>query len=104
MSRRPGIGAHYINTHTNYHLDALRYYSKQKGIYQRLPRYFKDKMFSKEQRAEMAETAEWESVVHTRDEIKRLSAFHPEPEHYYTERLHAAHDSLTKRINSKDKF
>lgn len=104
MSRRPGIGSNYTDTHTDYHVDALRYYSKQKGIYQRLPRYYKDKMFTKEQREQMAETAEWEAVLTHRDEVNRLSKYHSEPEAYYHERVRYTHDNMKKTINSKDKF
>lgn len=104
MSRRPGIGAHYVNTHKSYHIDALRYYSKQKGIYSRLPRFFKDKIFSPEQRREMAEAAEFESVLAYREEVARLGAFHNDPYAYYSERVLNHHDTMTKIINSKDKF
>lgn len=104
MSRKPGIGSHYTSTHLNYHRDAMRYYSKQKGIYQRLPRYFKDKMFTKDERSEMAETAEWESVLARRAEIDRLSLTNENPEKVYSDRIQNSHDLMTRSINSKNKF
>jgi len=104
MSRRPGIGASYLETHQNYHRDAMRYYSRQKGIYSRLPRYFKDKFFTKDEKRDMAETAEWESVLAYRKEIARLEALHPDPSIYYSDRLQHAHDSMKRILNSNDKF
>lgn len=104
MSRRPGIGANYLETHQNYHRDAMRYYSRQKGIYSRLPRYFKDKFFSADERREMAETAEFEAVLAYRKEITRLEAIHNDPHLYHAERVNRQHDLMSRTINSKNKF
>jgi len=104
MSKRPGIGANYIQTHKNYHVEALRYYTRQNGIYARLPRLFKDQIFSREQRRTMAEAAEFESTINYRQALVELAAFHPEPVAYYAERRLFEHDQMTRRINSKDKF
>lgn len=104
MSRRPGIGAVYCSTHKNYHREAKRYYSQQCGIYARLPRYYKDKFFTQEEKREMAETAEFESVLSTRKEMARIEAFHDDPYVHYSERIIHKHDSMNARINSKNKF
>ncbi|WNK13174.1 MAG: replication initiator protein [Microvirus sp.] len=104
MSLRPGIGSIYLNTHKNYHQDALRYYSHQKGIYQRLPRYFKDKFFTKEQRELMAENAEYESSKVYAKNLEYLSQFHPDPVRYYADMRLQAHDTLVKSINKNDQF
>lgn len=104
MSKNPGIGFNYLQTHTKYHRDDYRYYSKQNGIYVRLPRYFKDQIFTKEERRDMAEEAEFDAVVDYREAIKKLSAFHSDPYAYYAEKRIHEHATMTKTINSKDKF
>lgn len=104
MSRRPGIGAHYLSTHKNYHHEARRYYSRQLGIYSRLPRFYKDKFFTKEERQGMAEDSEYESQVAYQQELLRLAAFHEDPISYYAERRIAEHDGIAKKLNSKNKF
>lgn len=104
MSKNPGIGFNYLSTHSKYHTDAKRYYSKQNGIYARLPRFFKDKMFTREQRLDMAESAEYDANKIYHEDVKKLSAFHEDPYAYYAERRIQQHDTMTKTINSKDKF
>jgi hypothetical protein len=49
MSRKPGLGANYIETHKKYHEDPDKIYATNKGgIKQSLPRYYKDKLYGKQ--------------------------------------------------------
>ena len=49
MSRRPGIGAQYVSKMFDFH-DGLQraYYPDNEGVKRRLPRYLRDKLYSKE--------------------------------------------------------
>lgn len=55
MSRRPGIGHDYINKFTDYHQASIEHahHTALGGIIQRLPRYYKDKLYTDEQKASM---------------------------------------------------
>lgn len=46
MSRRPGIGASYKDSHRRYHRSGMRYTAKLEGRDVRLPRYYKDAFFT----------------------------------------------------------
>lgn len=45
MSRRPGIGANYVEKNEKFHLRNDANYVVNQGFKQRLPRYYKDKLF-----------------------------------------------------------
>lgn len=49
MSRKPGLGSNYIQTHAKWHhKDSTRFYSvKEGGVKVPLPRFYKDKLYSK---------------------------------------------------------
>lgn len=62
MSRRPAIGYRYLQTHQKWHTDGMRNFQKVNGITGRLPRYYKTKMFTKEQQKILSERGQmaWE--------------------------------------------
>lgn len=47
MSKRPAIGSNYLNTHSNYHQTNSVFYGQENGTKIGLPRYYRDKIFSK---------------------------------------------------------
>lgn len=54
MSRRPGLGSNYLIKMKAWHRDDMRNYAINAGVKQRLPRYYKDKIFTQFERQLMA--------------------------------------------------
>jgi hypothetical protein len=116
--RNKGIGANYLNTnqewhraHDEYNPDTFRIYRMENGYFKRLPRYYKKslKIAKREDRQEILDMAfeiyNEDMLKRTEEqykkEIERLSKLHPEPEKYYTERLHEQYEKV--RIKSLEK-
>lgn len=104
MSRRPGIGARYLNTHTKWHQQNQANYVNVNGIKGRLPRYYKDKLFDSDARSVMAADAIALSDQRYREEITRLSKFCDDPYAYYDYRNGYNHDAITSKVNALNKF
>lgn len=104
MSRRPGLGATYMDTHKNWHRADMRNYTKVNGHVMRLPRYFKDKMFSDHERKLMATKAIEIGDIEYWNEIERLASLHNDALSYYEERERYAHEDITNKVNSNNTF
>lgn len=104
MSRRPGIGANYLHTHTQWHRDDNRMYTQVNGNTAALPRFYKDKMFSSDERSNLRVAALIAADEAYNAEIERLAKFHPDPHAHYEERIRASHDAVTSKINDNNKF
>lgn len=104
MSKRPAIGKNYLDTHTQWHLDDSRNFTQVHGQTQRLPRYYKDKIFSPGQKLYMAEKSVRRSVQAYGDEILRLERVHHNPGEYYEQRNVVAHDNVTSKLNDNNKL
>lgn len=104
MSRRPGLGINYVNTHFKYHKDALRNFTKVNGMAGRLPRFYKLKIFTEDEREQIALIAYEKMRVAFVDEIARLSKLHPEPYAYWAERVRNANNLVIHKLNQNDKF
>lgn len=104
MSRRPGIGAHYLKSHKQWHLSEMRNYTQVHGIKTKLPRYYKEKIFDRLQRKMLAATSVDESDRAYLDQVENLSRFHTDPYAYYDERLRATHDRITSKVNISNTF
>lgn len=98
MSRKPGIGSRYFETHTEWHIYADRLYSHVDGYKIPLPRYYRVKMFA-ERVIEMVEINERELYE---KEIERLKEFHDEPHYYYSERRRYNHDAIIHKSNENN--
>lgn len=104
MSRRPGIGANYLTTNAGkYHLFGLKSYVVKDGFKGRLPRFYADKLFSKEDKAHIQSVAPSEREAYLK-EIKRLSKFVSNPHEHYLERVVAEEKAIKHKHNKKDKF
>lgn len=103
MSRRPGIGSNYLDTHAQYHKDGLRGFTRVNGIYARLPRYYVDKLFTKEEKEQMRLLGENEREAYFQ-EIERLSKFVDNPHEHYTDRRRHEHDNVKHKSNRNDKI
>jgi hypothetical protein len=104
MSRRPGIGANYLTTHTQYHRADQRNYTHINGQLAKLPRYYKDKIFHPWEKQIMAQKTLELTDQQYRDEIERLTNLHDEPFQYYEERRMHKHDNITNKINQLNKI
>jgi len=100
MSRNPGIGKNYLTPQMEkWHVNGLRNFTQINGRMGVLPRYYRDKMFSKEQKAEMSDEAAWRGIETYRAEIARIAKIHSDPELYYEETIRYAHDKIKTSKN-----
>lgn len=115
MSRRPGIGHSYIEKNLRWHrqetvdLDGvvntnLINYSMAEGILCRLPRYYKEKLFTDIEREKMAEENITISDDQYRQELERLTKLHSAPDYYYEERASFKHENVLSKINKTNTF
>lgn len=71
MSRKPGIGYNYIQSTKDWHLSGEKFYVvDQNGFKQNLPRYYRDRIFSEDQRSRHCEDTETETVKRNETFIK----------------------------------
>lgn len=101
MSRKPGIGANYFLTHSEWHMYSDRLYTQVNGFTRSLPRYYRVKMF--ENRLVDLSKVPCEVEEYAK-EIERLSKLHPNPLEYYNERRRHAHDNVKHKSNKNDIF
>lgn len=108
MSKRPGIGSNYVQTHAGWHKDDMRNYTQVKGEKRRLPRYLKDKIFTKLERKMMNGIDNHKVVTKMTDdywnEVERLSKLHHDPESYIVERENWHYESIHSKLNELNKF
>lgn len=104
MSRRPAIGRNYLDTHNDYHKKDLKNYTNVNGQKGRLPRYYKDKIFSKLEKERITKRSLDTIDIDYWEEIQRLSKYHPQPESYYEERIISTHEKLKEKVNKHNKF
>jgi len=55
MSRNPALGSNYVNRNYNFHWQNLAPYVIKDGFKQKLPRYYKDKLFTESEKMKIAE-------------------------------------------------
>lgn len=101
MSRKPGIGAGYFESHTEWHIYADRLYTQIDGFKRSLPRYYRNKMFA-DRIIDVSQLPSEVKVYY--DELEKLSHHHSDPHAYYNEQRRHAHDSVKHKSNSKDKL
>lgn len=104
MSRKPGIGSNYLASHSSWHRADNRNYVRVNGVLGRLPRYFKDKMFTDFERKLMSLDSIQGNDSRYWAEIERLSFLHSDPQAYYDERAMVNHDLVKSKVNSLNKF
>lgn len=104
ISNRPGLGINYVGTHGKWHREASRDFTQVHGIIQRIPRYLRERIFTKLERQIMKINFDAQSNDLYWKEIERLSEFHKNPQGYYDEIVRHAHESIHSKINLLDKF
>lgn len=108
QSRKPGLGAAYLDKRTiKWHNSGederfWKNYTKIGGYTNRLPRYYRDKIFSKEQRELLNWTAALEYDAKFEAELKRLATLYPgevDIHEVFKQRVKAQHDSIKIKKN-----
>lgn len=98
MSRRPGIGATYLNRDMiEWHKSGLKGYAIRDGKKIHLPRYYRDKIFTQREKWVMNTLGHRESLEQLRKELKRLARYHDNPLDYYE----AMRKQMAARIRQK---
>lgn len=105
MSRRPGIGTNYLTPGmVRWHKLNQANYAKVNGIISRLPRFYKEKIFTSLERARFnlesidLDTAQYQEAV------EKLARYHPDPCAYYYERLLSMHNAVKSKVNHQNKI
>lgn len=104
MSRKPALGRNYLDTHAKWHKKGLKNYTKVNGQLGRLPRYYREKLFTQLEREKMALESITQSDLDYWEEVERLSKYHPNPEQYYEERIQFQHEGIKEKVNKLNKF
>lgn len=100
MSRKPGIGAQYLtNAMKAWHKSDRKNYMIVDGQKRHLPRYYKEKIFSKIDRVRISNRAQRDSLESLRAELLRLGKFHPNAMEYREQMMVLAN----QRIRDKSK-
>lgn len=96
MSRRPGIGSSYLTTHKKWHRAGKKTYTQVNGFKARLPRYYRDKIFTAVERQLMQYDQLREQDLAYWKAVDALSKFHTSPTSYYEERILTEYERLLK--------
>lgn len=104
ISNRPGLGSNYVATHRRWHHQTGNDFVKVNGVLARIPRYLREKIFSKVDRQLMKINFDQVSNDIYWKEIDRLSKFHRDPQEYYFQQIVDAHERVHGSINLKDTF
>lgn len=102
MSRRPGLGAAYLEKFTRWHREGMRNFTQVHGKVGRLPRFYKERIFSDIERQRLAlESVELADAAYI-DAVGKLSRFHLDPYAYYDERIAYSHEVAFSKLNEKN--
>ena len=104
ISNRPGIGVNYLATHTQWHREDLKNYTKINGQISSIPRYYKNRLFTDSERKILAAEAVALADVAYLDEILFKAEFNSNPALCYDESVSSAHDSIHSKINQLNKI
>lgn len=104
MSRKPGLGANYVSTHRVWHKKGKRNYAQVNGVVTRLPRFYKEKIFSPLERARFALESIDIDTEQYQEAVRELARFHPDPENYYYERLVHMHEKYKEKVNQSNTY
>lgn len=116
MSRRPGLGSCYltpamieyhrggteINTDQDY--THFKYYGRNGEYVTRLPRFYKDRLFTPRERDYLSKLSVLDSDIAYSQAVEKFKQFHDDPYAYYDERLRSGHDAVHSKLNSNDHF
>lgn len=104
MSRKPGLGSTYIQSHSNWQKAGYKNYVQRDGFKQAIPRYYKERMFDKWERDHINTISLHQRYAAEKAELERMESLHPDPSNYIDERRNNHHDQMYRRLNEKSKF
>lgn len=105
MSRKPGIGHSYLSRNGKWNKDNGNVYVMNNGYAQRMPRYYKMKIFSEMERQQLAEEAMSEVDKQYWKEYQRLYDLGIEdPDKYMEESRYLQAQSVKHKLNKNDLF
>ncbi len=97
MSRKPGIGANYIIGKEQYHTDTRKTQIRTNdGKTQRMPEYYKQKLFTEAEREDMAQKSLVLQTKRNNKERKRLVSLGNDPEIYQFRQQQIAINKINK--------
>ncbi|WNK13100.1 MAG: replication initiator protein [Microvirus sp.] len=105
MSRKGGIGKNYINSNLKWHKDLdhpdeNKFYVLDNGHVRRMPRFYKTKIFTKEEIEESEMTFQQQEEIRAKN-LYEAGKYHANPESYYQTMVQYMHDQIA--INWKRK-
>lgn len=105
MSKRPGLGLNYLTpARIKWHKKQRRDYAQTGENVQRLPRYYREKVFTKLERQRFAmESIDLNTALYT-EAVEKMKKFHDEPHAYYYERLVYLHENAKHKLNTNNLF
>lgn len=103
-NRSGGIGFQYLARSAKWHHGGKVFYVVSDGVKQAIPRYYKDKIFSKHVKEVQRVKSVTESDRKHSEELQRLSKFVTDPFAHLEERIRYAHESSRRKENKNDKF
>lgn len=102
MSRKPGLGVSYLTPQMiKFHNYASRDYVSRNGQRSHMPRLFRNKIFSPEERLELRKRQLIQMDEAYEQQVERLKKFHPNVHSYIDERSRYHSDLITTRLNFK---
>lgn len=105
MSTNPGIGSNYVEKMKSYH-NLKNPYVRQGSIKQRMPRYYKDKLYTQAQKSVLSKKFEHER--HKQEDDKQLEHYKSNPDknyyEYQVEQFEYKNKTHKTKINANDKF
>lgn len=104
MSTRPGLGINYLATHTQWHRAAMRNYTEVNGQKKRIPRFYKNRLFTDSERQNLATEALYLNDISYSDTVTENFRFSDQPYNYQDEQVRERHKQITSKINSLNKF
>lgn len=105
MSKRPGLGLNYLTpARVKWHKRSNRDYAQVNEFVQRLPRYYREKVFSKLQRQRFAVQSVDLNTLLYQEAVEKMKKFASDPDGYYYERLAYLHENAKNKLNSKNLF
>lgn len=105
MSKKPGLGVNYLTpAMKRWHKLNKANYGKVNGIVTRLPRIYKERIFTSIERARFAAEAVDIDTAAYRQAVEELVGVHHDPEGYYYERLCYLCERISHKENRFNKF
>lgn len=105
MSRKPGIGFQYLKHNTKYHLENESLHVINNGYKQKIPRFYKSKIFTPDQLKYLNEINQEKAIQSVFNEYERLQAQgYAQPVEEFKARIQAAAKNVFKKSRYQDTF